>query len=196
MAFSSSRNPCEGTTVTLEMFLPREATRLTAGQLSERVDQLTLRKAQTPVEELEKQNRDMLLALEELRRKRTELEEADARKNEFLAMLAHELRNPLAAITLSLEVARRSGEQHAEARDKTYAVIGRQAKHLSRMVNDLLDVSRLTRGKVELQTEVARIDTLIDGAIEMTSAELERMVIGSWSTIRTSLCWCGSTSRG
>jgi signal transduction histidine kinase len=172
--FFIKSEPGEGTTVTLEMFLPREAARLSAGQLSERVEQLTRRKAQTPVEELEKQNRDMLLALEELRRKRTELEEADARKNEFLAMLAHELRNPLAAITLSLEVARRSGDQRADVRDRTYAVIGRQAEHLSRMVNDLLDVSRLTRGKVELQTEVARIDTLIDGAIEMTAAELQR----------------------
>jgi anti-sigma regulatory factor (Ser/Thr protein kinase) len=125
--FFIKSEPGVGTTVTLEMFLPRDAARLTASQLSERVDQLTLRKAQTPVEELEKQNRDMLLALEELRRKRTELEEADARKNEFLAMLAHELRNPLAAITLSLEVARRNGEQREEAREKTYAVIGRQA---------------------------------------------------------------------
>lgn len=166
--------PGKGTTVTLEMFLPRDTARLTTSQLSSLVDQLTRRKAQTPVEELERQNRDMLLALEELRRKKVELEDADARKNEFLAMLAHELRNPLSAITLSLEVARRVADPQAETHAKTYAVIGRQAQHLSHMVNDLLDVSRLTRGKVELQTEVARIETLIDGAIEMTAAEVAR----------------------
>lgn len=166
--------PNKGTTVTLEMFLPRDTARLTTSQLGGLVDQLTRRKAQTPVEELERQNRNMLLALEELRRKKAELEDADARKNEFLAMLAHELRNPLSAITLSLEVARRSTDPQAETHAKTYAVISRQAEHLSHMVNDLLDVSRLTRGKVELQTEVARIETLIDGAIEMTAAEVAR----------------------
>lgn len=172
--FFITSEPGKGTTVSLEMFLPRDTARLTPLQLGSLVDQLTRRKAQTPVEELERQNRDMLLALEELRRKKAELEDADARKNEFLAMLAHELRNPLSAITLSLEVARRSTDPGAETHVKAYAVIGRQAEHLSHMVNDLLDVSRLTRGKVELQTEVARIETLIDGAIEMTAAEVAR----------------------
>jgi signal transduction histidine kinase/ActR/RegA family two-component response regulator len=164
----------QGTTVSLEMFLPRETPRLTTAQLNGLVDQLTRRKAQTPVEELERQNRDMLLALEELRRNKAELEDADARKNEFLAMLAHELRNPLSAISLSLEVVQRSAEPMSDIHAKTFAVVGRQAQHLSHMVNDLLDVSRLTRGKVELKTEIVRIDTLIDGAVEMTAAETTR----------------------
>ena len=113
----------------------------------------------------------MLLTLEELRRKKTELEEADLRKNEFLAMLAHELRNPLSAISLSIELAERGA---ADTREKTFAVVRRQTAQLSRMVNDLLDVSRITRGKVELQTEVASIASLIDGGIEMSLAELDR----------------------
>ncbi|NKJ49355.1 ATPase [Burkholderia sp. SG-MS1] len=163
--------PGQGTTVTIEMFLPRGTPRLSLRALGELVDQLTQRKPQSPVEELEKQNREMLLALEELRRKRAELEEADIRKNEFLAMLAHELRNPLAAISLSLELAAHADESRSR---ETFAVIGRQTAQLSRMVEDLLDVSRLTRGKVELQTEVVRIDTLIDGGVEMAAAEIRR----------------------
>jgi signal transduction histidine kinase len=172
--FSVKTDPGKGTTVTLEMYLPRETPPLTMRQLSERIELLTQRKAQTPVEELEQQNREMLLALEELRRKKKDLENADARKTEFLAMLAHELRNPLAAITLSLEVAKREPSASESSRAGVFGVIGRQAEQLSRMVNDLLDVSRLTRGKVELHTELAQIDSLIDGAIEMTGAELER----------------------
>ncbi|MGF6768673.1 signal transduction histidine kinase [Paraburkholderia sp. GAS199] len=160
-----------GTTVTLEMFLPRGTPRLTVRELGNLVEQLTRRKPQSPVEELEKQNREMLLALEELRRKRSELEDADVRKNEFLAMLAHELRNPLAAISLALELEARTAEGRPE---KTLAVIGRQTAQLSRMVEDLLDVSRLTRGKVELHTEVVRVDTLIDGGVEMAAAEIRR----------------------
>jgi CheY-like chemotaxis protein len=135
------------------------------------VDQLTRRKPQTPIEQLEQQNREMMLTLEELRQKKAELEDADTRKNEFLAMLAHELRNPLAAISLSLELAEHSD---TDSREQTYAVIGRQTAQLSRMVSDLLDVSRITRGKVELQTEVVSIFTLIDGGIEMSLPELKK----------------------
>ncbi|WP_144110758.1 ATP-binding protein [Paraburkholderia sp. BCC1886] len=170
--FFVESQPGKGTTVTLEMYLPRGTARLSVRSLGELVDQLTLRKPQSPVEELEQQNREMLLALEELRRKRDELEEADLRKNEFLAMLAHELRNPLAAISLSLELeARGVAESRSE---RTFAVIGRQTAQLSRMVEDLLDVSRLTRGKVELQTEVVSVNTLIDGGVEMSAAEIRR----------------------
>jgi len=158
-----------GTTVIVEMFLPRGTPRLEVKALDRLVEQLTRRKAQTPMEELEQQNREMLLALEQLRRNKADLEDADTRKNEFLAMLAHELRNPLAAISLSLEVARR-----VDNPTSTFAVIGRQTAQLSRMVNDLLDVSRLTQGKVDLQTELVYLDTVLDGAIEMTTAEVAR----------------------
>jgi signal transduction histidine kinase len=171
--FFVQSQPGKGTTVVLEMFLPRGTARLSVRTLGELVDQLTLRKPQTPVEELEQQNREMLLALEELRRKRAELEEADVRKNEFLAMLAHELRNPLAAISLSLELEARASAENRQP-ERTFEVIGRQTAQLSRMVEDLLDVSRLTRGKVELHTEVVSIETLIDGGIEMASAEIRR----------------------
>ena len=171
--FSVSTALGKGTTVAARDALAARKPRLTLDKLSVLVDQLTRRKAQTPVEELEQQNREMLLTLGELRRKQTELEEADVRKNEFLAMLAHELRNPLAAITLALEVAGRSRVERDESA-ATFALIGRQTAQLSRMVNDLLDVSRLTRGKVDLHSEVARVDELIRGALEMTAAEVAR----------------------
>jgi PAS domain S-box-containing protein len=79
------------------------------------------------------------------------LEESDRRKNEFLAMLSHELRNPLAPIRNSSYILRRAepgGEQARRAQE----VIERQTEHLSRLVDDLLDVTRIARGKVELRS--------------------------------------------
>src|SRR5437764_1375307 len=77
---------------------------------------------------------------------------ADRRKDEFIAMLAHELRNPLAPIVSSLYMLRRHGEpggEAASARD----TIDRQVRHLTRLVDDLLDVARITRGKVTLRRQ-------------------------------------------
>lgn len=167
--FFINSGPDIGTSVLIEMYLPKGAKRVSLPELGKLVEQLTQRKAQSPVEELEQQNRDMLLTLQQLRRNKLELEEADVRKNEFLAMLAHELRNPLASISLSLDLAKRGGD-HADILN----VIGRQTKQLSRMVNDLLDVSRLTQGKVDLQTEVVHLSTVLDGAIEMTLGEITK----------------------
>jgi PAS domain S-box-containing protein len=83
------------------------------------------------------------------------LSEADQRKNEFLGMLSHELRNPLTPIRNSLEVLNRAtpgGEQYCRAR----VIIGRQLNQLTRLVDDLLDVTRISRGKIRLQQ--ARLD--------------------------------------
>ena len=90
-------------------------------------------------------------------RKRSEeaLREADRRKDEFLAMLAHELRNPLSAIHNASQLAMRSGLL-PERVIWTIDIIVRQVRHLSRLVDDLLDVSRITRGKIRLRPE--RID--------------------------------------
>ncbi|HEU4385057.1 MAG TPA: transporter substrate-binding domain-containing protein [Anaeromyxobacteraceae bacterium] len=87
---------------------------------------------------------------EELRAANARLVEADQRKSEFLAMLSHELRNPLAPIRNSvylLDHAPAGGEQGARARD----VIRRQTRHLTRLVDDLLDVTRISQGKIELR---------------------------------------------
>jgi PAS domain S-box-containing protein len=88
------------------------------------------------------------------------LREADRRKDDFLAMLGHELRNPLAPIRNSLYILDRvpnGGEQAVRAR----AIIQRQVEHLARLVDDLLDVSRITRGKVVLRRERLELGELV-----------------------------------
>ena len=157
-----------GSTVTLEMLLTRSARRLTVADVSQRIDELFRRQPQNPHEELEQQNRDMLHMLEELRQRKNDLELADQRKNEFVAMLAHELRNPLAAISLSVEVMRRKKNLTLADVEKHRDTIGRQATQLTKLVNDLMDVSRLSRGEVELDCTVVGVGSLVFEAIEMT----------------------------
>ncbi|WP_375769686.1 response regulator [Archangium gephyra] len=97
----------------------------------------------------------MRRAEQDLRRRAEHLTEADRRKDLFLAMLAHELRNPLAAITTAVGILERRAT--VDAKDgRMVSIIQRQTNHLARLVDDLLDVSRLTRGKVELRQ--ARVD--------------------------------------
>lgn len=96
----------------------------------------------------------------ELRAVAEQLREADRRKNEFLAMLAHELRNPLSAITTSLAVIDDDGgsaQVQLHARD----VLERQTRHLARLVDDLLDVARVTQGKIELKREGTDLGALL-----------------------------------
>ena len=90
--------------------------------------------------------------------------EADRRKDEFLAMLAHELRNPLASVSAAVTVLKESNEaaQHAWAAD----VIGRQSLQLARLVDDLLDVSRITRGRIELRRELLDAARVMGSAVE------------------------------
>jgi PAS domain S-box-containing protein len=90
---------------------------------------------------------------------------ADRRKDEFLATLAHELRNPLAPIATAVEVLRRlriPNDQVQWAGD----VVGRQVTHLKRLVDDLLDISRFTRGKIELQMERLDLGRVVAQAVE------------------------------
>ncbi|MDY7226356.1 response regulator [Hyalangium rubrum] len=86
----------------------------------------------------------------ELRQRADQLAEADRRKDEFLAMLAHELRNPLAAIMTAIGILERKSTEDAKE-TRMRSIIHRQTHHLARLVDDLLDVSRITRGKVELR---------------------------------------------
>ncbi len=101
------------------------------------------------------------------KRAEREMQEANRRKDEFLAMLAHELRNPLAPIRNAAHVLRMTGgavspAQLQWARD----VIDRQIQHLTRLVDDLLDVSRITQGKVTLRKETADLATIVARAVE------------------------------
>lgn len=104
-------------------------------------------------------------------RKRAEaaLLEADRRKDEFLATLAHELRNPLAPIRTAAELLRLGGQDVAQLA-RHAGVIGRQVRHLARMIDDLMDVSRMTRGKLELRMAPVVLQDVVRTAIENAQA--------------------------
>jgi len=97
---------------------------------------------------------------EALRERAQELTEADRRKDDFLAMLAHELRNPLGAIANSANVLER-GAGDESMRRRALSVLQRQVQHQARLVDDLLDVSRITRGLVEIRREPLELVRLV-----------------------------------
>ena len=99
-------------------------------------------------------------------------ESANRAKDEFLAMLGHELRNPLSPILTALQLMKLRGDRRAPSASAT--VIERQVNHLTRLVDDLLDVSRIARGKVELKTEIVEMAEVVAKAIEMASPLLEQ----------------------
>jgi signal transduction histidine kinase/ActR/RegA family two-component response regulator len=108
---------------------------------------------------------DLRADRENLRRAEAALREADRRKDEFLATLAHELRNPLAPIRNAahmLTLPKLAEEQLQWAR----RVIHRQVQHMARLLDDLLDVARITRGKLQLKKEHVDFGTIVDTAVE------------------------------
>lgn len=100
-----------------------------------------------------------------------ERQEADRRKDEFLAMLAHELRNPVASINGAVELLGRlrTEEDLLWAKD----VVQRQVKHLARLIDDLLDVSRITRGKIGLRKELLDLSPVVSSAVEVVRPLIE-----------------------
>ncbi len=109
---------------------------------------------------------------EELQHRAAALEEADRRKDEFLAMLGHELRNPLAAIKTALAILDRTAPPETNGA-KPRAIIGRQVSHLARLVDDLLDVSRITRGLIQLRKEPLDALAAVERALETTKSAVE-----------------------
>jgi two-component system, chemotaxis family, CheB/CheR fusion protein len=100
---------------------------------------------------------------------------ADVRKNEFLAMLAHELRTPMAPIVYAASLLRK---QQGELRDegvteRAAEIIMRQSKHMARLIEDLVDVARITRGKVELRKERVALQGILAAAIEASRPAIE-----------------------
>jgi PAS domain S-box-containing protein len=104
-------------------------------------------------------------------RARAQAERASLAKDEFLAMLGHELRNPLAPILTAIELMKLRGDRLAE---RERIVMERQARHLVQLVDDLLDVSRIARGKLELKTAPLEIATAVARAVEIASPLLEQ----------------------
>ena len=105
-----------------------------------------------------------------LRQLASDLSEADRRKNEFLAMLAHELRNPLAPISNAARALSMSGNDRNAVRSAS-EMLERQVRLMSRLVDDLLDMSRITRGKIELRPERVELGPIVDQAVEAARAQ-------------------------
>jgi signal transduction histidine kinase len=121
--------------------------------------------------ELIKETADRTWEAIERARAEEKLREANARKDEFLAMLAHELRNPLAPIQTSLELIRRGGDT-VVAVERVRGIIERQVGHMVRLIDDLMDVSRITSGKIVLQREPTLLASLVHSAVETNSAAM------------------------
>ncbi len=106
-----------------------------------------------------------------LQQRAAQLAEADRSKNEFLAMLAHELRNPLSALVTTLELMRQTSD--ADQREERMDVLERQSQHLSRIVDDLLNVARISRGKIDLRSEPVNLVRLVQHLHEANKAVAE-----------------------
>ena len=132
---------------------------------------------QRQIGERQRMSEALELANEELETRVTErtaaLAEANRRKDEFLAMLAHELRNPLSALRTACEALRLKMPENGDVQT-LQGVFERQVQQLTRLTNDLLDVSRITRDKLTLQRKRVAISEIIDGAVETVRALLAR----------------------
>lgn len=116
---------------------------------------------------------ERLRLMDELRHVAAELSEANRQKDEFLATLAHELRNPLAPIRNALQILKLSPDW--EAREQARSMMERQLGQMVRLVDDLMDVSRITRGKVELKKERVELSAVLNSAIETSRPLIEQM---------------------
>ncbi len=167
---------------------PRHAVRLVTA-VRAALDRADARRRASDAE----RERDALLAREqaaraEAERLLAEARDADRRKDEFLAMLAHELRNPLAPIRNSLEILRLAGPADPPLRSAR-DMIDRQVHHLSRLVDDLLDVSRITRGRIELRRAAVDLAALAREVAEDHRAEVERAGLGLTIDVPSGPVW-------
>jgi two-component system, sensor histidine kinase len=130
---------------------------------------------ETTNEELQSANEQLLAANEELEEKFSELQgayQASRHKDDFLAMLAHELRNPLAPILSAMHVLKLHPEDSSLVQ-RVREVVERQVRHQARLLDDLLDVSRITRGKIELRTVRTDLAAVVADAVETTRTLIE-----------------------
>ena len=111
---------------------------------------------------------------EALRRLAADLSNSDRRKDEFLATLAHELRNPLAPIRTGLQILELANNRGEEA-EQTRKMMERQLSQMVRLVDDLMDVSRITTGKVELQKKRLQLTDVLNSAVETSRSLIEQM---------------------
>ncbi|WP_342113134.1 hybrid sensor histidine kinase/response regulator [Pseudoduganella sp. OTU4001] len=112
------------------------------------------------------------LSARRARLRQYEMREVDRRKDEFLAILGHELRNPLAPIRTAMDVLNTMPDTNPQLRRITQ-IVERQVKHLTRLVDDLLDVARITNDKVALKCEWVTVDTVLQHAVEICRPQME-----------------------
>jgi signal transduction histidine kinase/ActR/RegA family two-component response regulator len=127
-------------------------------------------------------SRTMELEAEMAERVRAEqgLVQADRRKDEFLATLAHELRNPLAPMTMALALTR-GAKTPPEARERAFNILDRQLHQMARLIDDLLDVSRVTSGRLALQREALDLTKVVEGAVELAEpAAMQKEIRLTW----------------
>jgi len=122
--------------------------------------------------ERERANQEKQAAEAFLRQQTEALQEADQRKDEFLAMLGHELRNPLAPLHNAVQVLEIRGED-ASTREWALGVLGRQIRHMTRLVDDLLDIARIGRGKIQLRREKIDLTQVVRSTTEDHRPTLE-----------------------
>jgi signal transduction histidine kinase/ActR/RegA family two-component response regulator len=137
-----------------------------------------LSEVQARTGELERSNTQLASEMVERGHAEDQLRLADRRKDEFLATLAHELRNPLAAMMAAMALLKR-GADDAALRDKASAILGRQLRHMTRLIDDLLDVSRVTTGKLSLRREPLDLTAVLRMAVELSEpqARLRKLVV-------------------
>jgi signal transduction histidine kinase len=128
---------------------------------------------QAQSEELASQNEELVQQGNELRAQSDALAESNERKNHFLGVLAHELRNPLAPISNSINILKRvaPGTEHAQ---RAQAVIERQTRHMIRLIDDLLDVTRISQGKIRVQSDSVDLLDAVRNCIEDQHSTLEQ----------------------
>lgn len=186
-----------GTNIVLTKFLPQMNSLLTPDWVMSSVARLSSLPSNVALSEATHQNKelaDALAALQEkqeellvlskqlsdkndevvilngrLKEKAASLLSADRRKDEFLTMLSHELRGPLSATTMAVEILRRP-PYSAEQTERMSQLIGRQAGHMSQLVEDLLDVSRISRGLVSIDKSPIDLGDVVTASVEQVSA--------------------------
>ncbi len=109
---------------------------------------------------------------EELSRTVQRLAEADRLKDEFIAILGHELRNPLAPMVSALDLIE-LGSLDESVLDRAHAVLARQVRHMKRLVDDLLDLSRVTRGRIQLKREIVSVASVIEKAVDTARPQID-----------------------
>jgi signal transduction histidine kinase len=145
-------------------------------QLQERTEQLAqkaeeLRQAERQAHERELLEQRRRFDAEALERQMQQLAETDRRKDEFLAILSHELRNPLQPLQTAVEVLEHDPDAPVPARIR--AIIQRQVHHITRLVDDLLDIARLNAGRLELRREPVSLGAIVEEAVQACASMIE-----------------------